>query len=66
MVVPKKGGNMRITVNHQRLNRVNFVGKIRVSRIDEAFGFPGKKTFDTFGLAYDFFIVLFTLKNSHS
>ena len=56
VVVPKKDGNIRITVNYKRLNSVTVVGKLPIPRIDEVSDSLGEgKIFCTFDLASGFF-----------
>ncbi|CAM9575887.1 unnamed protein product, partial [Sphacelaria rigidula] len=56
VVVPKKDGNIRITVNYSRLNRVTVVGLPPIPRIDEVSDALGEgKPLSTFDLAAGFF-----------
>ena len=56
VVVPKKDGSIRITVNYKRLNSLSIVGKWPLPRIDEVLDSLGKSTiFSTFDLMSGFF-----------
>ena len=56
VVVPKKDGSIRITVNYKRLNDVSIIGKLPIPRIDEVLESLGEgKVFTTFDLMSGFF-----------
>ena len=42
MVIPKKNGGIRVTVNYKKLNQVRLLGQLPIPRVDEVLDSLGK------------------------